>query len=258
MKQSIRDKLENLAGRLDELDRILASGEALPDPRLLALQLAADRQTKLHHLNKFIRTNPEHMDARRDRFALLLARMPSPALEPLLAEDAATAWIPPHFEPSDTWTPRVELWQTRATKVMPELEAALRRWPRSPKLWKAWIAWARCLPSPPSVHRMALSMEVLGSRPSWIAGLPKEIHTAVADELRGKSQFQAMRVWFEEAWEGNKKNQLDAIPFPEVSAAREEAIFKGLADALSALKMKEALAELNRQRKAPAPKGNRD
>lgn len=31
MKQSIRDKLENLAGRLDELDRILASGEATRD-----------------------------------------------------------------------------------------------------------------------------------------------------------------------------------------------------------------------------------
>ncbi|MDR0578348.1 MAG: peptide chain release factor 1 [Candidatus Accumulibacter sp.] len=31
MKQSIRDKLENLAGRLDELDRVLASGEATRD-----------------------------------------------------------------------------------------------------------------------------------------------------------------------------------------------------------------------------------
>ena len=31
MKQSIRDKLENLVGRLDELDRILASGEATKD-----------------------------------------------------------------------------------------------------------------------------------------------------------------------------------------------------------------------------------
>ena len=31
MKQSIRDKLENLAGRLDELDRFLASGEATKD-----------------------------------------------------------------------------------------------------------------------------------------------------------------------------------------------------------------------------------
>ena len=31
MKQSIRDKLENLVGRLDELDRVLASGEAMRD-----------------------------------------------------------------------------------------------------------------------------------------------------------------------------------------------------------------------------------
>ncbi|MBV5331708.1 peptide chain release factor 1, partial [bacterium] len=31
MKQSIRDKLENLVGRLDELDRILSSGEATRD-----------------------------------------------------------------------------------------------------------------------------------------------------------------------------------------------------------------------------------
>jgi peptide chain release factor 1 len=31
MKQSIRDKLENLTGRLDELDRVLASGEATRD-----------------------------------------------------------------------------------------------------------------------------------------------------------------------------------------------------------------------------------
>ena len=31
MKQSIRDKLENLTGRLDELDRILSSSEATRD-----------------------------------------------------------------------------------------------------------------------------------------------------------------------------------------------------------------------------------
>ena len=31
MKQSIRDKLEGLVGRLDELDRTLASGEATRD-----------------------------------------------------------------------------------------------------------------------------------------------------------------------------------------------------------------------------------
>ena len=31
MKQSIRDRLESLVGRLDELDRILASGEATRD-----------------------------------------------------------------------------------------------------------------------------------------------------------------------------------------------------------------------------------
>ena len=31
MKRSIRDKLESLAGRLEELDRILGSGEATRD-----------------------------------------------------------------------------------------------------------------------------------------------------------------------------------------------------------------------------------
>lgn len=227
---------------------VLAAGDVLLDPRFLALQLAGGGQTKLQRLNQFIRKNPEHMDARRDRFALLLTRMPNPALEPFLAEDAATALIPPLFKPSDTWILNASLWQAWAQKRMPELEAALRRWPRSPKLWKAWIAWAAFHPAFPSAHRLALSIDVLGARSSWIAGLPKEMHMAVAEELRRKSQFETMRIWFQEAWDGMNGNAESS--FPEVEAARKETIYQHLSEALTALQRKEALAELIRQHKA--------
>lgn len=220
-------------------ETVLATGARLPDPRVLAQQLAGAGSTRLERLEAFIAHNPDHLDARRDRFLLLRPRMPNPALEPLLAEDAALAWINPDPKPGGPWRPDPACWGPLTSPVVAELGAALHRWPSSARIWKLWLAWAALLPAPPSAHAFALNLPVYGPRGPWTAGLPLEAHAAVARELRAQGQYGAMRTWFQGAWDG-----LKAAPLAEEDLAKVDVLYRGLAEALTALGLREALADL--------------
>jgi hypothetical protein len=219
-------------------DTILASGTDLPERRLLALQLSAAGTSRLQRLATFIRRNPEQLDARRERFRLLRPHLGDPELTPLLAEDAARAWIPLDF-PQDACGP-LQPWQTQAGKLLPELEAALGRWPSSRSLWRLWVSWQPFRPVPLSPYGFALSLPVPRAPGPWLADLPTELHRAVAAELRAGGRYGQMRDWFQAAWDAAQLARLDP-------AGNREMLYQGLAEALTALHQKTALQELNRQ-----------
>ena len=216
---------------------ILASGSTLPDPRFLALQLAAGGQPRLLRLNTFIRQNPEHEGARQDRFDLVRKRMPNPALEPLLAEDASRAWIRLDFNREAQWLSDPAPFEAQAIKLMPEVEAAIRRWPSSRQLWSLWLSWLPFGGSPLSPHAFALSVAVPRPQNEWLADLPKELHVAVAEELRRKARFSQMRAWFQVAWDG-------AMQRVDDPGGCREVIYGALAEAMLALHQKGPLQEL--------------
>ncbi len=236
-------------------DTLLASGAEPPDPRHLAIQLTAGGPTRLQRLDALLARQPDHLDARRERARLLLARMPHPALEPVLAEDARLGQVALDFGPEAPWQPDPALWQTAALKVLPELERLLRTWPSDADLWRRWVAWSAFHPRRPSPQALApeLPLPPWASENQWRARLPKEVHGAVAQELRQRGRYEDLRAWFQSAVEG-----LDARPLrndqgrirPWLQRARREEIqtlIQPLREALLVLRRDAELLALERR-----------
>jgi hypothetical protein len=214
---------------------ILAHGNGVPKVQEVLSGLAQAGPSRLQVLDTFIRQNPQQMDARRDRFDLLRPRLPHPALEAILAEDAFTAWIPLDFAPEQTSVPA--LWKARAAHLLPEVEDALRRWPVDASLWKAWLTWSAFSPRPASPRAFALGLDHWQPLGEWLAGLPSELHEAVAAECRKAGRFDLMLDWFQPAADalasgvfGGREIMFKGLPRKAVAAGLAEAK-KGLASA---------------------------
>ncbi|WP_243315907.1 hypothetical protein [Geothrix paludis] len=215
---------------------LVSRGDGLPDPPALALHLASVAPSRLQVLDTFLRWHPEHLDARRERFDLLRPRTPSVAFEERLIEDAALAGVPLDFGPEAPWIRNVAGWQRRARRLLPELEAALHRWPGNAALWRQWVDWAAFLPAPPSTIALAESLPVFGSHSAWKAGLPAAAHKAIATEfLRGR-RYEEMADWFLEAWRGVLERTLESRTSPPPKAqSQDAAIYESLCAALKPL-----------------------
>lgn len=224
---------------------ILARGEAAPDSERLALQLEGVAPSRLQVLDAFLRKHPDQFDARKERYDLVRARMPQPALEARMAEDAATAWLPLDFGPEAPWISAPDRWRTTAQKLVPELQAALERWPDSSPLWLAWMSWAAFLPKPPSVLGFARDLEVFGSRSAWAANLPAGVHRAILLEGRQARRFQELDDWFSGAWAAIRDRSWRFKP-DRASEAQEKAIFEGYRETLRSEGQDLAAADLER------------
>lgn len=177
-----------------------------PDPVRVASALALNGLSRLQRLDAFIRKHPDHEDARKDRLALLRSRKPHPALESRMVEDAVGAGVPLDFSSDDPWVIHPALWQQAAKKARVEWEAALRRWPQNPLLWRIWLSWRPFMdadkPTRPSTLNFAESLSVFGPRDRWRVGLPVVVHQAIAKECLERQRFQAMADWFQASWKG--------------------------------------------------------
>ncbi|MBK7293849.1 MAG: hypothetical protein IPI84_08760 [Holophagaceae bacterium] len=238
---------------------VVSHGEEAPDPVRLVLELQAVAPSRLQILDAFIRRNPEHLDARRDRFGLLRSRMPSPTLEGRLREDGAKTQMALDFGPEAEWISDLAGWQDLARRVVPDLEAALRRWPSDRTLWQAWVSWSAFLPNPPSVVGFADSLPIFGPRSNWKLGLPAvALRAAVADFRKGR-RFDAMADWFQDAWSEIVTGVPDQTGSTPVASEAEEAIVQGYREALKHLGREAELLEADRRwrgvRSRPSGKG---
>ena len=229
-----------------------AQGEACPTARGLAATLEAQGSSLLQRLNQVIAAQPDHLAARRERFALLLKRMPDPRLEATLAEDAAEARIALDFDPTAPWKPDPDTWAGAAQRVLPKVEAELRCWPERVALWNTWMAWARFHPARPGVVALAQSLPYWSPREDWRAELPYSVQRAVAAELRRQGNFNVMRDWFRAAWDALDHRSAHSLRRGErewlLERRKEEetAVFQPLRDALRALGCTQEQAELER------------
>ncbi len=218
------------------MTELVVRGDGPPEPRPLALRLAAVAPARLQTLDAFIRQHPDHLDARRDRFTLLRPRMPLPEYEDRLMEDAVMAGIPLDFGPEASWIRNLESWQSRARRALPDLEAALHRWPGNATLWRQWVGWSAFLPGSPTALGLAESLDVFGSRSEWKAKLPAAAHKAIAAEFLRRRQFDEMADWFMEAWTAVLARTLQPSANPPPEARPQEAvIYESLGVALKHL-----------------------
>jgi len=233
-------------------EELRATGTACPGPRGLAALLENQGPPMLQRLQRLLEAQPDHLAARRERFDLLLRRMPDPRLEPVLAQDAARALVALEFEPSAPWLPDPGLWAQAAQQALPALEQTIRSWPNRAYLWRAWLSWAQFHPRKPSVLALAQATAFWSPGGDWRAWLPYEVQRAVAAELRRQGSYLAMREWFRSIWDHLDHRPLAALRQHErpwvLERRREEetAVFNPLRDALMALGCKDELNELER------------
>lgn len=226
---------------------LVARGEGCPDPLALDLQLRGVAPSRIARLDAFLQHNPDHLDAHRERYELVRKRMPQPALEARLREDAALAQIPLDFGPGAPWLTDAPAWRVRARHVEPELRSALERWPGDAYLWRAWVAWAAFLPKPPSVLGMAQGIPVFGPRAAWAATLPAAVHQAIAAECRQATRFSDMADWFGGAWAELRPGSSNPAEAKRTASSGEQAIFEGYREALVALKRVDELKEMGQR-----------
>lgn len=233
--------------------QVLASGETCPEPEALAQRLAAEGPNRLQRLETYLQRHPEHRDVRRRRMRLLRERMPNPALEPLLVEDARLLEAQADLGPIPNWTPDPAAWPGAAQRVLPQVETTLEHWPGSTQTWRAWIAWSAFHPAQPSALKLAQRLPLWGNPGAWASQLPKEVHRAVGDELRRQGRFEEMRQWFQAAWDALDHRPPKDLPrWQQNWRAQqlrdwEEGILKPLREALKALRREPELQALERQ-----------
>lgn len=218
---------------------VLNGALGVPDAAKVAAALALNGLSRLQRLDAFIQQHPDHEDARRDRWDLLRARKPHPALEARLMEDAVRAGIPLDFPPDDPWVQQAAPWRQAAKRFRPEVESALRRWPRDPLLWRIWISWRPFMAEDksilPSTLAFAESLPVFGSMDPWRASLPKQVHEAIAKECLEGRRFQPMLNWFQSAMNGLPPKFDMNGNNPGARPPQEATIREALAAALKAL-----------------------
>ena len=118
------------------------------------------------------RPSRDHLAARRERFDLLLRRMPDPRLEPILAQDAARALVTLEFAPSASWKPDPNLWADAAqTGPAPAWSRPSAPGPTAPTCGGPGSAGPGSTPPHPSVLALAQGT-VLLEPPGRLAGLP--------------------------------------------------------------------------------------
>jgi hypothetical protein len=233
-------------------EELLATGETCPTPQALAATLEGEGPSMLQRLNRFLALHPDHQGARRDRFQLLLRRMPDSRLEPLLAEDAGETGVVLNFTPQAPWKPDPERWGAAAMKVLPRIEEELRHWPERRSLWRAWIAWAPFHPARPSILTVVQGLPFWSPRADWRTELPLEVQRAVADDFRRQGAYMAMREWFRASWEA-----MDRRPRYDLRRGEREwvldrrqdeeaAVVQPLRESLAVLGCTEELAEVDR------------
>ena len=151
----------------------------------------------LQRLQRVVEAKPHHLAARRERFDLLLRRMPDPRLEPILAEDAARALVDPGVRPRGLLEARPRtVGRRRPTGPAPAWSRPSAPGPTAPTCGAPGSPGPGSTPARPSVLALAQGTAFWSPRGDWRGWLPYEVHRAVAAELRAQGNYPAMREWF--------------------------------------------------------------
>ena len=207
---------------------LLASGGEIPFADTLSEVLRAHGLPYLAELDAFIKSHPDHAEARGQRVAEVSSHPQTLGLERRLLADFTRTRSGAIF-PKD-WKPDPELWAPAAKKILPGLEAELRRWPTSTKLWQAWVSWAALHASHPKPGALLRSVAVWknvrqersfqGTGPLALEGV-----MSVSEFLQAKKDWEGLADWCRALWDLGWREALPRFlnPNPRLAQGLREA-----------------------------------
>lgn len=180
-------------------DEVIDSGAEPPAAPALADRLRAAGPPALAQLRTLLRQHPELTAARRKRLRLLQARMPHPRLELLLREDAL-ALQEPFLHPADLEEKlQRPLWEGAARRILPELEARIRRWPEDPEAWTAWLDWTRMAGQGDAAALLG-GLDLVPRNPAEEGPLPFRLAADLASHLKAQGRRAELAAWGRPFW----------------------------------------------------------
>ena len=178
---------------------LIASGTELPPAAVLADRLREAGPPPLAQLRVLLKQHPDLAAARRRRLRLLQARMPHPRLELLLREDALAlqeAFLHPVDLAEKLQKP---LWEGAARRILPELEAQIRRWPEDQEAWTAWLDWTRMAGKGDAAALLA-GLDLVPLSPGEEGPLPYRLASDLADHLKAQGRTAELAAWGRPFW----------------------------------------------------------
>lgn len=178
---------------------LIASGTELPLATALADRLREAGPPPLAQLRTLLKQHPDLTAARRRRLRLLQARMPHPRLELLLREDAL-ALQEPFLHPVDLAEKlQKPLWEGAARRILPELEALIRRWPEDPEAWTAWLDWTRMAGQGDAAALLG-GLDLAPRDPAEEGPLPYGLASDLASHLKAHGRTAELAAWGRPFW----------------------------------------------------------
>ncbi len=208
---------------------LLSSGGELPSVEAISDLLRNQGLPYLAELDAFIKAHPDHAEARVQRISEVLNRLQTTGLERRLLADRSRTRAEAFF-PKE-WKPDLELWAPTAQKMLPSLEADLRRWPTSGQLWRAWVSWAALHPSHPKpgalLRNLSIWKNVEQGRSILHAGpLPIDATMPVTGFLQLQKDWEGLADWCRALWEMGWREALPGYlkPMPGMKDAPQQAM----------------------------------
>lgn len=182
---------------------LLASGDELPTRETLSDLLLAHGLPYLAELDAFIKGHPDHADARELRISEVTSRAQTPGLEKRLLADFTRTRVSAVL-PKE-WKPDADLWAEAAGKMLPQVEAEVRRWPTNLPLlrWVTWAAWHPSRPKPGALLRsLAIWKSTTAEQDPFRTGPVGIFLTAqVSEFLQSRKDWEGLSDWCQTLWE---------------------------------------------------------
>ena len=190
---------------------LLSSGGELPRAETLAdLLRAQGGPPYLAELDAFIKSHPDQIEAREQRISEVTSRTQTPGLEKRLLADLMRTRASAAF-PKD-WKPDVELWSEAARKLLPQIEADVRRWPTHVPLL-IWVTWAALHPSHPKpgslLRNLAIWKNTAAERDPFRTGPGMALVHLISEWLQSHKDWEGLADWCQALWELGWR---DALP----------------------------------------------
>jgi len=180
-------------------DDLLASGTELPPAGVLADRLREADPSQLARLRTLLKQHPDLTAARRRRLRLLQSRMPHPRLELLLMEDALSLQEPFLFPVDLAEKLQKPLWESAARRILPVLEAQLRRWPEDAEAWTAWLDWTRMAGNGDAAALLG-RLDLPPTDPVEEGPLPYALATELSEHLKAQERLTELAAWGRPFW----------------------------------------------------------
>jgi hypothetical protein len=210
--------------------RVLETGLEPPSVERVAAALSRHGEPQADLVRRFLKQEPDRLDAQQRYISLLEPLLPNARLEADLLPRLQAWGLGLVNQGSYRPAGDPEAWSAAALRVLPRLEAGLERRPQSGRLWNRWMFWSQFHPRSAKPHTLLSGLPILPVTSPAGSLLNINILHRVVEALRQRKAWTDLAAWCAAVWELDQRRRLAAV------INRPTGIRSGYADPLGELR----------------------